>query len=88
MNTKEFIKNLTDLVKEYIAEEEAYSDDVQLQIDTTDWQMEIADPENDLPNCDYYPMMDLVRMSASNPGAWEPDTDAIAEVAADYVFTE
>lgn len=88
MNTKEFIKNLTTLVKEYIAEEEAYSDDVQLQIDTTDWQMEIADPENDLPNCDYYPMMDLIRMSASTPGAWKPDTDAIAEVAADYVFTE
>ncbi len=88
MNTNEFIKNLTALVKEYIAEEEAYSDDVQLQINTTDWQMEIADPENDLPNCDYYPMMDLIRMSASTPGAWEPDTDAIADVAADYVFTE
>lgn len=88
MDTKEFIKNLTELVKEYIAEEEAYSDDVQLQIDTTDWQMEIADPENDLPGCDYYPMMDLIRMSSANPGAWEPDTDAIAEVAADYVFTE
>lgn len=88
MNTSEFKKRLNDIVKEYIAEEEAYSDDVQLQINTLTWEMEIADPENDLPDCDYYPMMDLIRMSASNPGSWEPDTDAIADVAGEYVFTE
>lgn len=88
MNTKQFIEALRDIVKEYIADEEAYSDDVQLQIDTTTWQLEIADPENDLPNCDYYPMMDLVRMSTTDPGSWEPDEDAIADIAAEYVFTE
>lgn len=88
MNTKQFIEALRDIVKEYIADEEAYSDDVQLQIDTTTWQLEIADPENDLPNCDYYPMMDLVRMSTTDPGRWEPDEDAIADIAAEYVFTE
>ncbi len=88
MNTKTFIKTLTDLVEEYIEAEEAYSDDVQLQINTTTWEMEIADPENDLPNCDYYPMMDLVKMSAANPGEWLPDNDAIEEVAAEYVFTD
>lgn len=88
MNTNEFIKRLNDIVEDYIAEEEAYSDDVQLQIDTTNWDMEIADPENDLPNCDYYPMMDLVRMSTENPGSWEPDPEAIADVAAEYVFTD
>ena len=52
MNTKDFINRLTDLVKEYIAEEEAYTDNVQLQINTLTWEMEIADPENDLPDCD------------------------------------
>lgn len=88
MNTNDFIKALTGIVEEYVAAEESYSDDVQLQIDTTTWQMEIADPENDLPNCDYYPMMDLVKMSANNPGQWEPDRDAIADVAAEYVFTD
>lgn len=87
MDTKEFIKRLTNLVKEYIAEEEAYSDDVQLQINTVNYDMEIADPENDLPDCDYWPMMDLVQMSATDPGKWEPDTDAIEEVAAEYIFT-
>ena len=70
MNTSDFIQSLTNLVNEYIATEEAYSDDVQLQIDTTNLNMEIADPDNDLPNCDYYPMMDLVRMSVTNPGQW------------------
>lgn len=88
MNTKDFIKALTAIVEEYVEAEESYTDDVQLQINTTTWEMEIADPENDLPNCDYYPMMDLVKMSASNPGQWEPDTDAITDVAAEYVFTE
>lgn len=88
MNTNDFIKTLTDLVEEYISAEEAYSDDVQLEINTTTWEMDIADPENDLPNCDYYPMMDLVKMSASNPGQWEPDHDAIVDIAAEYVFTE
>lgn len=88
MNTKDFTKALTLIVEDYIAGEEAYSDDVQLQINTLTFYMEIADPENDLPDCDYYPMMDLVRMSTKNPGQWEPDPDAIAEVAAEYVFTD
>ena len=88
MNTKKFIEALTDVVNEYVEAEESYSDDVQLQIDTTTWEMEIADPENDLLNCDYYPMMDLVKMSAENPGQWIPDNDAIEEVAAEYVFTD
>ncbi len=88
MNTKAFIENLTSLVNEYIAEEEAYTDNVQLQINTLTWEMEIADPDNDLPDCDYYPMMDLVQMSTENPGAWEPDPEAIESIAAEYVFTD
>ena len=59
MKTKEFIANLRKIVEEYIAAEESYDDNVQLEINTTDWAMDIADPENDLPNCDYYPLMDL-----------------------------
>ena len=87
MDTKEFIKRMTETVNDYIAGEESYSDDVQLEINTVTWEMDIADPENDLPNCDYYPVMDLVKMSTEQPGKWEPDTDAIADVAAEYVFT-
>ena len=88
MNTEKFIKLLTKLVNDYLTEEEAYGDDVQLEINTVNWEMDIADPENDLPNCDYYPMMDLVKMSVTEPGKWVPDMDAINEVAAEYVFTE
>ena len=87
MNHKNFVEKITEMVKEYIADEENYSDDVQLEINTTDWSMDIADPENDLPECDYYPIMDLVKMSAVEPGKWEPDMEAIESVAAEYVFT-
>ena len=85
MNTKDFIEKIREVVEDYIAGEEGYSDDVQLEINTVNWDMEIADPENDLPNCDYYPMMDLVKMSVENPGKWEPDMAAIESVAAEYL---
>ena len=88
MNTQEFINRVKEVVEDYIAGEESYSDDVQLEINTMTWEMDIADPENDLPECDYYPIMDLVRMSTKQPGSWEPDPDAIAGLAAEYVFTE
>ena len=87
MNTEEFTKKLREIVEEYIDGEESYSDDVQLEINTTDWSMDIADPENDLPNCDYYPILDLVRMSVKEPGKWEPDESAIESIASEYVFT-
>ena len=88
MNAKEFTDRLRETVEDYIAGEEGYSDDVQLEINTTDWSMDIADPENDLPNCDYYPIMDLVKMSVEQPGKWVPDESAIESVAAEYVFTD
>ena len=88
MDSKTFINNITEVVKDYIASEESYSDDVQLEINTTNWEMDIADPENDLPECDYYPLMDLVKMSVSQPGKWEPDKEAIESIAAEYVFTD
>ena len=87
MNTQDFIKKVKEAVEEYIAGEETYSDNVQLEINTENWDIDIADPEQDLPNCDYYPMMDLVKMSSAEPGKWEPDNDAIEDLAAEYVFT-
>lgn len=87
MNHKDFTDRIRETVEDFIAAEESYSDDVQLEIHTTDWSMDIADPENDLPNCDYYPIMDLVKMSVTDPGKWEPDENAIESIAAEYVFT-
>ena len=87
MNTKDFISHIREIVEEFIATEQVYEGDVQLEINTTDWSMDIADPENDLPNCDYYPLMDLVKMSVDEPGKWLPDESAIESIAAEYVFT-
>lgn len=86
MDTKELSRKIREAVEDFIAGEEGYSDDVQLEINTTDWSVDIADPENDLPNCDYYPMMDMVKMSVSNPGRWEADEAAIESVAAEYML--
>lgn len=88
MNTRDFTEKIRNIVEEYIEAEESYSDNVQLEINTTDWSMDIADPDNDLPNCDYYPILDLVKMSVSHPGKWEPDEAAIESIAAEYIFTD
>lgn len=82
------IGRISDVVREYIDNEEDYSDDVQLAINPSDLSLEIADPDDDLPEFDYYPMMDLVRMSASEPGHWDPDSDAISDMAAEYILTK
>lgn len=78
------IDKIRESVLEYIAGEESFGDDAQLEINTVNWETDIADSEQDLPDCDYYPVMDLVSMSASEPGKWEPDDDAIEGVAAEY----
>ena len=85
---RDFESRIAQLVEKFIKDENAYSDNVQLQITISDLSLAIADPEQDLPECDYYPMMDLVLGSSENPGQWEPDPDAIAEVAADYIFAQ
>ena len=87
MTTSEFTSRVRDIIEEFIDGEESYSDNVQLEINTTDWRMDIADPDNDLPNCDYYPIMDLVKMSVDEPGRWIPDDSAIESLVAEYVFT-
>lgn len=84
----EFQNRISEAVSAFIANEDEYEDNVQLAINPSDLSVEIADPDDDLPNLDYFPMMDLVRGSAENAGTWEPDEEAIAEVAAQYVATE
>lgn len=79
-----FIDEITLAVAKYIADEECYTDNVQLQIDPATGDITIADPDNDIESFDYVPVMDLVRMSSENPGQWVPDTDAIADLAAEY----
>lgn len=84
MDKQKFMENLTNIVKEYIADEEAYCDNAQLQVTISSWELEIADPDSDMPGCDYWPMMDIIRMSTVEPGKWEPDYDALSEIAEEY----
>lgn len=84
MNINALINDLRAAVLEYIADEENYTDNVQAQINIETGEVCIADPENEIPGCDYVPIMDLIKMSVDNPGQWLPDEDAIEQVAADY----
>ncbi len=82
----EFTDRLRDIIQEYIDHEDSYCDDVQLSIDPSNLSLSIADPEDDLPNLDYYPMMELISTSTSEPGKWLPDEDAINEVISSYII--
>lgn len=84
MNIEILKQDLRSAVIDFINDEENYSDNVQIQINTETGEVTVADPDNDLPDCDYVPAMELVKMSIENPGQWLPDDDAIESVAADY----
>ena len=88
MVREELVEAIRNVVEEYIESEQQYSDDVQLQIDRTSFEPAIADPEQDLPECDYYPMMELISMSTEEEGRWLPDEEAIESVVDEYVITE
>lgn len=76
-------ERITAAVKKFIKDEDKYSDNVQLAVNTEDYSVEIADPDDDLPVFDYYPMMELVNVSESG---WTPDAEAIASVVDEYVL--
>lgn len=81
-------QHITEAVNEFIANEEAFTDNVQIRINIQTMEVAIADPEDDLPECDYYPVMDLVRASSDAPGKWVPDEEAINAVVADYFVVD
>lgn len=74
---------ITAAVCQYIDDEELYTDNVQVQINPLTAEAEIVDPDNDLDDYVYVPVMDLVKMSVENPGQWIADPDAIADIAAE-----
>ncbi len=83
---KVFESEITDVVNQYIDNEGEYTDNVQMEINPMTLEVALVDPETDIPDRDYYPIMDLIKMSTSAPGQWEPDADAISQVAADYII--
>lgn len=83
-----FCQQIYDMVEEYLGNEEAYSDDAQLEINTENLSLSITDSDQEMMYCDYYPIMDFVRVSENDPGLWEPDRVAIEDVAADYTTAD
>jgi hypothetical protein len=77
-------EKITAAVEEYVSTPEAW-DDAQLTIDPASGTVELVEQEEaeNLPDSiDVYDIMDLVEMDAE--GAWKPDAENIAEVAAEY----
>lgn len=86
MDKKEILRqSIISAVNEYLENEEAYSDDVQLEINTANLQADLADPEQDLPEYDYYPVMDLVCTASDDSGRWIVDEEAVDSVVSDYL---
>lgn len=77
-------ERIKEKVCEYLAAEEQYTDNVQLAVNPSDLTIEISDTDEDLPEIDYYPMMDLVSIDPEDPAHWIPDEESIDSVAADY----
>lgn len=74
---------------EYLDAPEAWSDNPMLEIDPADPshlrlcdENDGVDPENS--TLDYWDVMDLLRMSVSNPGQWEIDPEAVDDMAGSY----
>lgn len=83
MNT-ELKSQIQQAVAEYLAATEAW-DDAQLLIDAASSQARLIEDEetDELPmEFDTYPIMDFVRMDSA--GDWQPDQDAIEEIASQY----
>lgn len=85
-DVKAFESEITAVVNQYIDNEGEYTDNVQMEINPMTLEVSLVDPETDLPDRDYYPIMELIQMSTTELGRWEPDADAISQVAADYII--
>lgn len=76
------------LLIEYLDAPEAWSDNVMIEVDPTNPASARlydgdADGIEDSP-LDYWDVMDLLTMSVADPGQWEIDPAAVAEMAAAY----
>lgn len=78
-------EQITEEILDFIADDVTFGDNFAIAIDRNDGTAELIDidapgydPDDD-PR-DVYPAMDLVRMSATEPGTWEPDPEAITEI--------
>lgn len=88
MNKEELKTKLTEAIEQYLEATEAW-EDCQLLVDTSTGEIGLIEEEESetLPaTADTYFVMDFVRMDAS--GTWEPDSEAIAQLASDLSAAE
>lgn len=79
----DFTDKLYKAVEEFASHDEAFGDAPQLRIDPRTKYLEIIeDPDENLPEYDYYDLADLIQMKPD--GSWIPDPDALAEIAGEY----
>ena len=84
--TREELENLLrNAVEDYTADEEAYDDNARLRIDPQSKEVSITDGGDEVEDADYYDVMDLIKMSTSDPGKWEVDEDDVKSVAEEYI---
>lgn len=85
------VKEITDVVAAFAANDLAYSDNALVVIDPAARTASLLDPDEDTDTDaladtdaahDYVAVMDLVEADAE--GRWLPDGEAIASLAADY----
>lgn len=77
-------EDIKKIVVEFLNQEESYGDDPQLKLNPATGEMTIVDDDDNEEGFDYWPIMDLVAMSETEPGKWQPDDEAIAAVIEDY----
>lgn len=84
MELEEIKKRIEEAVADYVECDQAWGDSPMLEINPATMEMQVTDEETD-DSLDYVDMMDLLRMSVSNPGQWEADPEAIASLAESYI---
>lgn len=75
------------LLEEYLDAPEAWGDNVMIEVNPANREVRLNDDEDvdpDASDLDYWPVMDLLQMSVSDPGQWDIDADAVDELVASY----
>ena len=80
-------EKICSLLEEYLEAPEAWSDNVMIEIVPGSLECALYDgdeADTESSEKDYWPVMDLLRMSVDNPGEWLPDPEALSELLAAY----
>lgn len=88
MDIKTLRENIHAQVENYLDNESLYDDDVQLRINPSTLQVDIVEQDDEMSDCDYIPVMELVCISTETPGEWAADDEAIDSLTSQYEAEE